>query len=500
MIKNTIAAIVCCLWGGSVWAQNELDGLRFAKNKPLSTGRSMGVAGALGAVGADPAAITINPAALGMYRKNEFNTSLNFSNPITESNYLDEYYLQSFFNGNISNFSLIISNQLYQKGKDPDNDIVGYSFSFQYNRGHNYYNNTYYEGRNTASSILDMFWENAQGYTINELGSLEYLAHYVNLLPSKNGFDTWGITLEDNNRNLIQSGQIITKGGIADYSFGAALNFGNKFYAGASLLANRMTYVERTSFREDNILFEEGFSALEIASDIRSVGVGTGIKGGFIANLTDELRFGVSFNTPVTLKITDVYSYRMNASFSPLSSRYPGASNYEGQEGPYTFKYATTSPSRTTFSLSYVTGRWGFLSLDLERVNYRTILMGSDFSSFLNENRRINKDFRSVTNARLGMELINGDFRIRGGVSHSPSPYNRSLEIYKEEQKEWNFSAGIGLRKRNYGLDFGIMRSFHNSLFVPYLTMDPDYPSYSVNRRINTIHFIASFSYFFQEE
>lgn len=481
-------------------AQNELDGLRFSKTRHYTTARSMGVGGAIGAIGADPASISINPAALGLYRKNELNGSLNFNNPKVSSDYINEYYTQSLFSGNISNVSLVFSNMLYMKGRDPEDDIVGYSFSFQFNRAQNYANNTYFEGRNQSSSFLDMIWERSQGYDIFALGSLEYLSYYVRLLESANGIDKWDIPLEDNKRDIIQSGQVLNSGGLNDYSFGGGFNFGNKFYAGLSVLGYQLRFTEKTSYTENNLLKEEGFSTLDLRSNINSRGNGTGFKGGFIAKLTDEIRMGISFSTPVKIRITDNYSYDMVSTFSSLSSRFPGANSYEGREGPYEFKYATTTPSRTHFSLAYVTGRWGFLSLDLERVDYRTILMGSDFSSFLNENRKINRDFRAVTNARMGIELIKDDYRIRGGMAHYPSPYNAKIEEYKNRMREWSFSTGMGIRKKNYALDFGIMRTVFNDLYVPYLTIDLDYPSYNVNRKFNQIQFVVSLSYFFDEE
>lgn len=55
----------------STWAQNETDALRFSTLTQGGTARSNGMANAFGALGADPVAVAINPAGLGLYRTSE---------------------------------------------------------------------------------------------------------------------------------------------------------------------------------------------------------------------------------------------------------------------------------------------------------------------------------------------------------------------------------------------------------------------------------------------
>ena len=71
---NYLWPIVC--WFGamiiastiSVQAQTELDALRFSQTTITGTARSLGLAGATSAMGADLSAATLNPAGLGFYR------------------------------------------------------------------------------------------------------------------------------------------------------------------------------------------------------------------------------------------------------------------------------------------------------------------------------------------------------------------------------------------------------------------------------------------------
>ncbi|HSI90897.1 MAG TPA: hypothetical protein VK927_07240 [Adhaeribacter sp.] len=67
---------------GTVFAQNEVDALRYSRTDFGGTARVQALGGAQTALGADISNTTVNPAGLGLYRRSEFSItpSLSFNN------------------------------------------------------------------------------------------------------------------------------------------------------------------------------------------------------------------------------------------------------------------------------------------------------------------------------------------------------------------------------------------------------------------------------------
>ena len=85
-IGLTLALLSCAT---ALQAQNELDAFRYMSPGPTGTARSMGLAGAFSAVGADFSAGTLNLAGLALYRKSEFMLTPAMRIISNKSTYLD---------------------------------------------------------------------------------------------------------------------------------------------------------------------------------------------------------------------------------------------------------------------------------------------------------------------------------------------------------------------------------------------------------------------------
>ncbi|MCO6495189.1 MAG: hypothetical protein J5I91_05875 [Bacteroidetes bacterium] len=495
---------------GILSAQNELDALNYSKSRPFGTAMAVGTAGALGSVGSEMGSYAINPAALGFYRQNEFNISMGLLNPSTKSEYLGYFMSDNLFGFTLPNISYTYTKLLHEKGKETSDELVSYNFAFQVNRYNDFYNKTFYQGKNFKSSFMDMIWERAQGAASeDELGSLEWVAYQTYLLdPVDTMPGSWGIRMADK-RSSGQTGIIETRGGMYDWSFGGSFNYGNKIYGGISLHYSRLKKSEVNTFQEDNDFYDEGFKSLTFIQDIKSEGSGFGLKAGFIFRPIENLRVGVSFQSPEKMTITDKYFYEMTSTFDPTFSGAPqslvnvqrdpvedNSSLVNDDNDRYPFTYYVRTPSRMTFSASYVSGKFGFLSLDVEKVNYRNISMGSEASNYLNENTYIKSDFNTVYNIRFGGEVLAGkDIRLRAGVAHYPSPYQKEITEIKNDYSEWTFSAGLGIRKKEYGFDLGIMQTNYRDQYVPYQSSD-QYPSSNVVRKHANFVLSASMIFF----
>ncbi|MBK7114289.1 MAG: hypothetical protein IPH60_17850 [Flavobacteriales bacterium] len=76
-----------CLFALNVSAQNETDALRLSSISPGGTARSIGLANAFGALGADGVSIAINPAGMGLFRTSEISLTPGFDVNNVRSNY-----------------------------------------------------------------------------------------------------------------------------------------------------------------------------------------------------------------------------------------------------------------------------------------------------------------------------------------------------------------------------------------------------------------------------
>ena len=87
IIKGRFTA--CLFYPITIYAQNEIDALRYSQSMFGSTARSFSMGGAFGALGADYSSMSSNPAGLGVYRRSEFSFSMGFANRNTDSDFLN---------------------------------------------------------------------------------------------------------------------------------------------------------------------------------------------------------------------------------------------------------------------------------------------------------------------------------------------------------------------------------------------------------------------------
>ena len=153
-----------------LFSQNVEDALRFSRAENFSTARSMGVAGAFGAMGADFGAISYNPASLGNFWKGELVFTLGSQNTKSKSqisNNVNSATDQAFSFDNIglvSNWREIKNINNPRSGSSGNSDsnasdnfrkkIVSRSFAIGLNNVASY--NYYLEAEgNTPGSIME---------------------------------------------------------------------------------------------------------------------------------------------------------------------------------------------------------------------------------------------------------------------------------------------------------------------------------------------------------
>jgi hypothetical protein len=158
MMKRFIYIITGLLFSlSSIFAQNEIDALRYSQYFPSGTARSIGMGGAIGAVGGDFTGLSINPAGIGLYRQSELSFSPNLSWTNSSSDFLGNSFEDVKYNFNFGNLGMVFNNNMGESG------WVSTSFGIGYNRLNSFNKTVYMSGVNNNSSLLDNFVDYANG-------------------------------------------------------------------------------------------------------------------------------------------------------------------------------------------------------------------------------------------------------------------------------------------------------------------------------------------------
>ena len=118
-----------CLFALNVSAQNETDALRLSSISPGGTARSIGLANAFGALGADGVSIAINPAGMGLFRTSEISLTPGFDVNNVRSNYYGTSASNSMARFYLGNFTLALNSP-----NAKDNDWRSSTFGLVYDR------------------------------------------------------------------------------------------------------------------------------------------------------------------------------------------------------------------------------------------------------------------------------------------------------------------------------------------------------------------------------
>lgn len=484
-------------------AQNETDVLRYSQTYMKGTARFTAMGGAFGALGGDISSLMVNPAGVAVYRTSEFV----FSTGIYNANLHTEYRGESAFDNrtsvNIGNAGGVLP--VFNNGNGA---IRNFNIGVAYNRVNDFGMDTYLTGFNAQNSITDYFAANANGIYQNYLTNSKPFDVIINDAPkgyehliggglpweSVLAWKTYLIDPDNSNANdpdnyLYQSPLHEGDGVFQDqwqkirgYNDVINLSLGGNVYDlvffGASLNITNISYHSTKTYSEEaeaknfNDPTLPRFNKMYYDEVYNANGSGYSLSLGVILKPIQELRIGVSYQSPTWTYIDEDYSGYMNSYFSNVAAN----ESFAEYETPISaFSYRVNSPQKLTGSVAGVIGKFAILSTDVEWVNYNGMRIKGDnyYRNFFNGiNSTIENVFRNTINLRVGGEFKLSNLALRAGYQYYQNPYKK--DFINADHPTQVFSGGIGYRTRSFFADFAysLMTQKNSYSLYDYLETD----------------------------
>lgn len=454
----TLSAQNTVRFEGEVLQQAALSGeslARLSSPQLFGTARSMAMANAFASLGGDLAAMSINPAGLGMYRHNELSITPLVSSTGSTNNFAG-YGSNSKTRFSLANIGVVYN--LYEgTGR-----VVSLNMGLGYNRvaDLNYCTSFQYDSSardGKAPSILDVM---AGHLTVNGLypdGS-GFLGYYGDSYP-----DLWGAMMAYNsylinpvddpdgayweadhvgaNADVGHFYNMESRGSVGEYDLAFGLNIDNKIYVGATVGIQSISQRVRLYYGEDFRYGEapavngggqeliEQVDYLHYNQSADRNGVGINFKLGIIYRPMAGLRIGVALHTPTYYSLDHRYAGQM-ASMSYDNDEekyYPSDVDTDGDwtdSGSDAWRFST--PARLMFGISYAFGQRGIVSVDYERDWYNGIRVKQmpfwipDETAYARQTMK--NRFRATNTLRIGAELKPFErWALRAGFGYTSS-------------------------------------------------------------------------------
>lgn len=467
---------VVCLYQNPAFGQSYADFARIMSQQDVSgTARIQGIGGTKSALGGDISAISGNPAGLGFYNSSEFSISPGYLFTSNTSNYLGSSMDDENDNFFLANAGVVIYKA---PAKQRSGGFKGGAFGFGTSRIANFNNHITYQGLNTVEDFIDYTVDEAnfQGMDayddpglLPELSFLSYQTTLIDRFYDSNSpgdttffydrniydiFDPGQIAFPSDDYPTLQTEAITTKGGhnVSNFSYGA--NFADRFYIGAGLGIATMRLDQERVYREAPT--DADLTELTLVDD--RLFEGTGINGtlGIILRPINILTMGVSYTTPTFYEIRDESYLFMSTDF--------GGSTLTDEVLFLPLTYNLRTPGRLTGGAALFLDKLGFITADVEWVDYASAKLTSDEADFSGVNQEIN-NYQSVLNYRVGGELRFKALRLRAGYSFQEDPQDNAGGVDRSRE---SLTAGFGLRFKKFYTDASYVRTNFNTTISPY--------------------------------
>ncbi len=466
------------------------DVIKFSHNIKGGSARSQAIGGTSVSLGGDVSSISQNPAGLGFVNRKLFSLSYGFLGNNSTSNYLGETFNTNNNFNDVENISLVLPikkrNNYYNASISKCPDCSKFNIGVSYSKIKSFDDRKIYNAYNDFNSIIDYFLADAQGIPLNRLASItkisdiallqEVYDHYL-INPD---YELPGSYYSFVGGFPFQREEISTSGHIDKISISSGSNIRDKIFLGFGINFYLINYQENRTYNEnsyeildnsDQWLLEGILDYLTLKDVLKISGNGSSISAGLIIKPTNYLNIGINYESKSSIKLEE-------ESYSELETKYfdyyfqpedTTLTNVISGTGSNFSEYSYKSPSKLTIGTSYFYKKLGFISADIDLIDYSSASIQSyDFNDFA-ENQDIVRIYKSLAlNYRIGIEGRYRNFYLRLGYNFLNDP-EKKISNFKPNNSIHTKSLGIGFLTNSLSIDLSYMNYKNKSQVSPYI-------------------------------
>ncbi|MFZ1729627.1 MAG: outer membrane protein transport protein [Bacteroidota bacterium] len=494
-MKRTIFFFLFIIFVTAFTTQAQIveDALRLSHSGNMVSARSAGMGNAFVGLANDASALYWNPAGLGQLRLREFSIGLSNVGMSNDATMFGMTNSGSESGTSLTNLSLAIPFPVARGS---------FVVAAGYNRLLDYSGTMQMDVFNPQSSIQASLY-NADDADLDFAWNLG-LEDTLVLTYIDEGKPGW-LAIPVANR-VQQTIDQFESGGLNQWSFGGSIEVAPSAMVGLSLNILSGNYRYQRSFIEEDInnVYQDvivgidnaertDFQKLELEEEWQQDISGWNMRIGFLYNLNDKARFGVSVQTANMITVNEDYSKTGYSQFSDANLSYDlnvDNNNYD----------ITTAPIYS-FGASWTPVKFATISGDFEIVDYSNLEFGETNNFDATPlNRDLRKLFRATNNFRFGAEVnVPGtDLYLRGGFGYRYSPWEADKD--KPEYDIKTISAGIGYEfENNFALQAAYTMSNYKTFSYNYTDPDTSVPlsAFLVDQDVSVARLLLGLTYRF---
>lgn len=469
-----------------------IDALRFSQTYTGGTAMNLALGGANAALGAELTSISGNPAGLGFYNRSEFAFTPGFTlaENKTEVNGFKTKNQNTYWH--LDNIGLVLNQTRNEVG-----GWLGGSFGFSVNKINDFNAEYKYRLANSQNSIVDYFIESANGLPANQMPYLEdatdlttlayhtYLIGPLEVLDTSLPNDEYFSDVTSFMRPVVNQQEIVkTSGSQYQWTLAYGGNLADVLYIGFSVGLVNLNYTAEKFYEENNFDYSADdpsynpIHSVQANETLNISGTGANATFGLILRPVSFVRVGASITSPTVYNITDRYNAGMvadwnNFFYGDLIGGDTTLNYMEARSAEVLSRYSLSTPFKATAGAAVFFGKLGFVTVDVEYLDYRKVwLEGEDFSMD-NDNDFMAANFSEALNIKSGAELRMDDLRLRAGYAIDNVPLTADWD-YKSPNHR--ISAGAGIHIENFFGDLTLVNTMNKSNYRPYVLNDGSEP------------------------
>ena len=434
-------------------AQSMDDVLRYTRPELKGSARYVSMGGAFHALGGDLSAVSDNPAAAAVFLNSELGVTVNAMDNKINANYFGVNNKLDSRSTDIDQFGVVLV-----LNDTKENDFVKVSFAYNY-QNEQVFNNKYNaRGTNPNRGLDDYFLTFANGVFYEDIKTYddETVSDSYRYLGENRGFsaqqafmgfqgyminplveeDTNTIYVTNSNPqgNSVNHDFFVNQTGKnSKHSFTLAAQYKQKLYVGFNLNSYRSEFTRVDNLVENNYGLGSTFDFAEFQNELLTIGQGFSFQLGAIYKATNNIRMGLSYQSPTWYNMTDeLQQYIITNKSTGTDTVEPNIINI--------YEYKMSTHSMYSGGLAYIFGSKGLISFQYDHANYQnsSFDVGNGDVNFINQNKKIASTLKSAGTLKLGGEYRIDKLSLRGGFVNQQSINKISKDLNK------GFSFGMG--------------------------------------------------------